>query len=241
VVRWRSSKGRSEPPSAYRPSGFTIVTVTPDNLQWAEDVGSSLCDALRPAEPAPLPPSLGWRGPPLRGPARSSWPRTSLSRSRPAKCPGMVVNQTAAIEGLVRRETESETVQISSCRHAHGPRRSSMRCGGSARAVPARVHVLRGVVVRAPYAKTYARRSCGGCCAEAGRVRKSSGANIRTGGAARRCSSRARRWCFPCTSPPASVGEYGVKTVQHRRQPEPAHEAQCSVQFLFLLYFFFFC
>jgi hypothetical protein len=148
VVRWRASKGRSEPPSAYRPSGFTIVTVTPDNLQWAEDVGSSLCDALRPAEPAPLPPSLGWRGPPLRGPARSSWPRTSLSRSRPAKCPGMVVNQTAAIEGLVRRETESETVQISSCRHAHGPRRSSMGCGGSARAVRARLHVLRGVVVR---------------------------------------------------------------------------------------------
>jgi hypothetical protein len=63
VVRQRASKGRSEPPSAYRPSGFTIATVTPDNLQWAEDVGSSLCNALRPAEPAPLPPSLGWRGP----------------------------------------------------------------------------------------------------------------------------------------------------------------------------------
>ena len=31
-----------------------------------------------PAEPAPLPPSLGWRGPPLRGPARGSWPGTSL-------------------------------------------------------------------------------------------------------------------------------------------------------------------
>jgi hypothetical protein len=31
VVRWRASKGRNEPPSAYRPPGFTIATVTPDN------------------------------------------------------------------------------------------------------------------------------------------------------------------------------------------------------------------
>jgi hypothetical protein len=51
------------------PDSHTSLTVTPSDPQ-SQGCRFQYMMRCHPAEPEPLPPSLGWRGPPLRGPAK---------------------------------------------------------------------------------------------------------------------------------------------------------------------------